>query len=217
MKDIYAGTPSIPPHIAAFNQLGSIINAQFHCQAICESFNQDPISFQHENYLTAVYRFILDSVEQYIDTAGVDLREVDDIYSCLHQTVYGDMSSPLIERLDLEELTKGNRTVIADRSFYEFFQRNPHLHQYENNLRTTIFSFFNEMTKLANPELGVCTEDFNNCCQNGGTHYVEIQATEEDGTVHDGFGLTDDNGEVEQCIFPRIRSFIKVEHLPEYN
>ena len=214
MTDTYAGTPSISPHIVAFNQLSSIINAQRYCPEIHRCFDNDPISSQFENYYTAVAQFLLDSVEQYIDVAGVDLREIDDIYSCLHQTVYGDMSSPLIERLDLEELAKGNRTVIADRSFYEFFQRNPHLHQYESNLRSTIFSFFNEMTKLANPELGICTEDFNNCCQNNNPHYMPIRTVDNDGIVHDGFGITDENGEVEQCIFPRIRSFIKVEHVP---
>ncbi len=209
MTENYAGNPSISPHIASYNQLFSIIDAMDYCPEILEAFCHDPIISQHNSFRSSVCAFLLNATEKYIQETGIPFLEIADIYSSLHQGTYDSYSSQVIQRLDLEELTKGNRTVTPDREFYEFFQRNPHLHQYEANLRKNIFSFLNEMTNLAYPETCNCTDNFNTCNQQNDAIYTPVIATSDDGNTYDGFAVTNSNGEITQ-IFPKIDGCLEV-------
>lgn len=215
MTETYATNPSTPPHIASFTRLLSDMNAMAYCPEIDEAFYQDPISQNHHSLYSSVCAFLLQVTEGYVTNAGVSLRDIGEIYDCLHENVYGDFSTPLIRRLDLEELTRGNRTVPEpDRSFDEFLSRYPQLTPFRETLKKNIFKFLSDMTDLSLPpqELPI-----RNCCN--GDNCTAAQefykvSTQIDDKTYTGVGYLDENGEL-QCIFPNLNGLIEVSEAPK--
>lgn len=211
------GNLSTSPHMASFLELGSKIIELDNAPEVQDAFSQDAISNKFSDFRTAISAFLLNVVEGFISKTDINFRDVEDIYTALHEETWGSLSSPTIQRLDLKALTDKNfNKPPPNRGFYEFLERHPNLSSQTDCLRKSIFSFLNEMSTLAygkENNLGSIPTTFNANSNDSQQSCIPVE-TIIDGHTYDGFAIVDTDGEVGQCIFPRIESFIQAIPAP---